>query len=240
MAKVQQLQKGSSSARSDDIKTLKSAILDWLIAPGDTLYPSISANVKANCGFRHEATGALLCPVGIDWNNLEIKQKIKSGKLSVSGDQWPIMLYASHTYDQNSPWKGLLRSSILIKIFAPPSGSRNAITHAITITSVTPASIAYAATHARFALSSSAVFSQSNTITESELFYNCMIDHLEDPNNVREVDHLLAWWDRLMFPKHAPTSSLASKNSVLAKIRAKRKATKLAALVNPVTSLTQC
>ncbi|KJA13154.1 hypothetical protein HYPSUDRAFT_151877, partial [Hypholoma sublateritium FD-334 SS-4] len=234
------LQKGSSSARSEDIKILKSIILDWLVVPGDTLFPPMSANVKADCGFRHDATGALLCPVGIDWNNLE--QKIKSGELKVSGEQWPIMVYASYTYNEDAPWKGLLQSSILLKvfrqIFTSRNGPRNIGMHT-SLTSVTPASIAYAAVQARFALLSSAVFSRSNTVTDSEIFYNCVIDRLEAPDNIREVDCLLAWWNRLIFPDHTPISRLISKNSVLAKIKAKRMAIKLAALGNPETLLHQ-
>lgn len=64
-----QLQKGVSSARSDDTKSLKSAIIDWLTPPGEPLIPPIPCNVKIGRGFNHEATGALLCPVGVDWSN---------------------------------------------------------------------------------------------------------------------------------------------------------------------------
>lgn len=66
-----QIQKGMSSARSDDTKSLKSAVLEW-IAPRDTpLNPPLSRNVKANRGFHHDATGALLCPAGFDWKDPE-------------------------------------------------------------------------------------------------------------------------------------------------------------------------
>jgi len=87
------------------------------------------------------------------------------------------------------------------------------------MTRVTPASIAYAATQvsifcgesllraanhfltpykARFALSSSAVFTRSDTTTDSERFYNSVLDLLEDQDEVKEVDDLLAWWNRLV------------------------------------------
>ena len=45
-----------------------------------------------------------------------VKQKLCSGKLTVSGDQWPIFLYASYKYDDTNPWKGLLQSEILVKV----------------------------------------------------------------------------------------------------------------------------
>lgn len=43
-----------------------------------------------------------------------IKDKLKSGEMLVRGDQWPIFLYAESSYDPEDPWKGLLRSSLLI------------------------------------------------------------------------------------------------------------------------------
>ena len=66
-----QLQKGASSARSDDTKSLKSAIVDWLTPPGEPLIPPIARNVKSGRGFHHETTGKMLCPAGVDWSNRE-------------------------------------------------------------------------------------------------------------------------------------------------------------------------
>ncbi len=66
-----QLQKGASSARSDDTKSLKSAIVDWLTPPGESLTPPIARNVKTGRGFHHEITGGLLCPAGVDWSDKE-------------------------------------------------------------------------------------------------------------------------------------------------------------------------
>jgi hypothetical protein len=36
--------------------------------------------------------------------------------MMVSGDHWPMFLYAGHTYDPEDPWKGLFRSSILVSV----------------------------------------------------------------------------------------------------------------------------
>ncbi|KJA26432.1 hypothetical protein HYPSUDRAFT_133249 [Hypholoma sublateritium FD-334 SS-4] len=237
------LQKGASSARSDDTKSLKSAIIDWLAPAGEVITPPIPRNVKNVRGFNHEVTGKLLCPAGIDWSNQEIKQKLRTGELSVPGDQWPIFLYRSHQYDDANPWKGLLQSDILVKtfkhIFTSPSSvdreakatrSGNARIHGMS--SVTRASVAYAATQARFALTSSSVFSRTDTITDSECFYNSILDLLEDPEEVNEVDHLLTWWNRQVFPNYTVNSRPISKDSVLAKIKAKRAAAKRSALQN--------
>ena len=65
------IQKGVSTARSDDTKSLKGPILDWITPQGQSLNPPLARNVKMDRGFHHERTGALLCPVGMDWSNNE-------------------------------------------------------------------------------------------------------------------------------------------------------------------------
>ena len=37
----------------------------------DTCTPPLAHNIKTDQGFCHERTGALLCPIGLDWNNSE-------------------------------------------------------------------------------------------------------------------------------------------------------------------------
>ena len=64
---VLQLQKGVSSARSDDTKSLKDPVLDWIVPPGQSL--TLACNIKMDCGYHHERTGSLLCPAGMDWND---------------------------------------------------------------------------------------------------------------------------------------------------------------------------
>jgi hypothetical protein len=65
------IQKGSSGARSDDTKSLKGTILDWITPKGEVLIPRLDRNVKHDRGFHHDRTGFLLCPIGEDWNNQE-------------------------------------------------------------------------------------------------------------------------------------------------------------------------
>ena len=45
-----------------------------------------------------------------------IKEKLCSGKLSVSGDNWPIFLYHGYNYDPEDPWNGLFRSAVLVSV----------------------------------------------------------------------------------------------------------------------------
>ena len=70
-AEYYQIQKGASSARADDMKSLKGAILDWITPRGQALNLSLARNIKSDRGFNHERTGALLCPASLNWSDIE-------------------------------------------------------------------------------------------------------------------------------------------------------------------------
>ena len=66
-----QIQKGANRARANDMKGMKSTIIDWITPKGQSIKPHIPQNVKAGRGFNHERTGVLLCPTSLNWNNLQ-------------------------------------------------------------------------------------------------------------------------------------------------------------------------
>ncbi|KAG2090030.1 uncharacterized protein F5147DRAFT_658289 [Suillus discolor] len=191
------LGKGASGVWGDDTKTLKSAVLEWLVPRGQPLIPPLSRNIKSDHGFNHEVTGRLLCPAGLDWSNVETKQSLKSGETAVHGDQWPMFLYAGYDYDPDDPWKGLLRSEILtFSVDKEPKATRsgNAYLH---------------------------VFSCTDMVTDSENFYHSILDLLEDPDEIEEVTDLMTWWMRWVFPNSSSSQHSISKNSTLSKIQEK-------------------
>jgi len=49
---------------------------------------------------------------------------------------------------------------------------------------------------ARFTLTSSAVFSRTDTVTDSERFYSSLLELLDDVDEREEVGDLLVWWNR--------------------------------------------
>ena len=74
------IQKGVSSARSDDTKNLKGVVLDWIFPrdgdtrnflPIDPPPQPLGQNIKTTQGFNHPLTGALLCPAGLDYKDEE-------------------------------------------------------------------------------------------------------------------------------------------------------------------------
>ncbi|KAJ3512490.1 hypothetical protein NMY22_g15318 [Coprinellus aureogranulatus] len=234
MAIANMLQKGAAGARSDDTKSLKGAVVDWLERQGVRLDPPLSRSMKQKRGFEHERTGFLLCPPQLNWNDPEIKAQLQSKELTITGSDWPIFVYRDEKYDPDSPWKGLFRNEILVKgfkhIFTSPSSvddepkatrSGNARIHGMCY--VTPASLAYVFTQIRFALTSASVFSRTDRETDSETFYNSVLELLEDPEEQDEVKPLMLWWNQRIFPSFSISRRLAPANSALARIKQKRK-----------------
>ena len=43
---------------------------------------------------------------------------------------------------------------------------------------------------------SSPVFSRTDTVTDSERFYNSLLELLEDLDEQQEVNELVVWWNR--------------------------------------------
>jgi hypothetical protein len=66
-----QLRQGATGARGDDTKTLKGSIIEWITLKGQVLDPPLYRNQKVDRGFHHERTGALLCPIDLDWSKEE-------------------------------------------------------------------------------------------------------------------------------------------------------------------------
>ncbi|EDR01144.1 uncharacterized protein LACBIDRAFT_312466 [Laccaria bicolor S238N-H82] len=228
------LRRGASGARGDDTKSLKGAILEWITPKGESLNPPLARNMKLDRGFHHECTGALLCPTNLDWSDPETKERLRSGEQLVTGDQWPIFLYAGCNFDPEEPWNGLLRNRLLIyafkHVFTSPSSvdkepkatrSGNARIHGMRC--VTAGSIAYIATQVRFALCSSPVFSRTDMITDSERFFSSILELLEDPREAQEVHDLYIWWNRQVFPSYSSAQRIVTKDSALAKIQEKRR-----------------
>jgi hypothetical protein len=78
--------KGLFSTQSDDTKSLKGAVLDWIFPmdedmrnvlpidpPPQSLTGTGSQNIKTNQGFKfhHPITGELLCPAGLNYNDAD-------------------------------------------------------------------------------------------------------------------------------------------------------------------------
>ncbi|KAI1783655.1 hypothetical protein LXA43DRAFT_1067455 [Ganoderma leucocontextum] len=223
---------GANAARSDDVKGLKGTVLDWITDPVTGLVPPIPRNSMGNRGFKHEATGKYLCPAGLDWN--DAGSALRAGTMVVQSDQWSIFLYSNGSYDPERPWAGLLRGRLLINafkhVFTSPSSvddsgrstkSSNAAIHGMS--QVTLASIVYVATLVRFSLGTRATFSLTDTVTDSQNFYNVLLAFLTHPDERENVNELLAWWNKQVFPNFVAIFRAPTVNSALAKLMELRK-----------------
>ncbi|KAJ3512357.1 hypothetical protein NMY22_g15355 [Coprinellus aureogranulatus] len=205
--------KGISQAKSDDTKSLKSAVIDWITPPNEVLKPPLPPKCEA-------------------W---PIRRELANGQIVPTGDLWPRFIYRNYEYNSEDAWDGLLRSSLLAfkHVFTSPSSvdaevgvlnstrSCNARIHGMT--AVTVASIAYITTQVRFALLASNVFSQADKVTDSEGFYRHLIDLLEDEEEQEEVASLLKWWNQQIFPALVSHTRLVNKDSVIAKVKERRR-----------------
>nr|VWO99861.1 Type III effector HopI1 [Ganoderma boninense] len=230
------LQAGANASRADDVKSLKGAVIDWLTLMYGGLSPAVARNQMSGRGFAHDTIGKELCPAGLDWNDPSTKNALQKGEMIVNSDQWPIFIYLNGMYDPESPWTGLLRGRLLAfkHVFTSPSSvddsgrstkSSNAAMHGMT--KVTPASIVYVATLVRFALGTRATFACNDTTADYQKFYNMLLAFLVHPAERENVNDLLSWWNKQVFPNHIPSSFAPTANSPLAKLMEKRNATNI-------------
>jgi hypothetical protein len=48
-----------------------------------------------------------------------VKEKLRSGELNVSGDQWPVFLYSGYNHDPHDPWHGLFKACYFLLYILP-------------------------------------------------------------------------------------------------------------------------
>ncbi|KAF9458631.1 hypothetical protein BDZ94DRAFT_1173208, partial [Collybia nuda] len=134
---------------------------------------------------------------------------------------WPVFLYAGykHDVDLQDHWEGLFQSVLLFPIqaykhiFTSPSSVEKEPK-----ATIMTASIAYIVTQTHFALSLLAVFSCTNNMTDSEHFYNSVLDFLDHPEEKEQVNKLLIWWNWQIFPSYSSAQRPTTKTSILAKL----------------------
>ncbi|KAH6907544.1 hypothetical protein BKA70DRAFT_1427919 [Coprinopsis sp. MPI-PUGE-AT-0042] len=163
-----------------------------------------------------------------------IAAMIQKGANSARSDDTKTLKSAvGKIYDEEEPWAGLFRNKILVKaykhIFMSPSSverevkaicSGNARIYGMT--SMTRTSLAYIGIQVRFSLTSASIFSCSDSETDSETFYNSILDLLKDPEEQEEAKDLLIWWDKQIFPLFSNTKQVLPTNSAFARIKGER------------------
>ncbi|KAH6913749.1 hypothetical protein BKA70DRAFT_1095841 [Coprinopsis sp. MPI-PUGE-AT-0042] len=248
-----EIQAGVNSARSDDTKGLKPVIIDWitegkLVNPplrrnakaGRGFEHDITGRLLCPVGVDWDDTAQRerlrnheMVVSGTQWPHCMYENETCD-----PSDPWKGLL------------RNQLLIKAFKHIFLSPSsvdGDRtatragNARLH--NMNSVTKASIAYVATQAtiwrysvldfgpdelrfskvRFALSSTQTFSRADEEMDSETFYNSIIEFLEDPEEQKEADSLVEWWNKYVFPAFTKdVQRVVPEKSALALLRQRR------------------
>ncbi|KAG6913959.1 hypothetical protein DXG01_003289 [Tephrocybe rancida] len=192
---VTMIQRGVTRANSDDIKSLRSKVLQWIAPPNGQLSPPLRGSLKADQGFHHSTTGSLLCPVHLNWLGEGVRDALLSREVD-SASYWPYFVFRDFIYCPEDPWAGLLQSTLLVTAFqyirdaeVLVAGREDAQAPEVTLSS-----IAYIATHVRYALSSDTVFFSRDVLTEAHVFYDSMLRFFELHKNDVRLQSILAWW----------------------------------------------
>ena len=118
-----QIQRGAAASRADDVKGIKTSVVEWIADPKEGLKPPIGRNNMFVRGWNHEVTGRLLIPAGMDWERYVVlivrvhdphfhvcmrflyseKGKLRDSTLIITGDQWPIFIYENETFNPEDP-----------------------------------------------------------------------------------------------------------------------------------------
>ncbi|KAI0359727.1 hypothetical protein OH77DRAFT_1509078 [Trametes cingulata] len=216
-----QLLSGGNAARSDDTRSVKIAIIEWLSDSLKHAKVVLHPTDKTQRGFNNPVTGRLLCPIVLDYADDSVRRLLETHQATidghpVNGSHWPIFAFDEHRYNPAMPWESFLRGRLIVQgfrhIFTSPSsavadddghrGTRtgNAAIHGMT--KVTPGSIIYSATQVHFALSSATVFNKNNKKNDTIIFYRSLLDFFEDPRLAAPVADLLEWWNCTVFPTY--------------------------------------
>ncbi|KAL4077988.1 hypothetical protein J3A83DRAFT_4186238 [Scleroderma citrinum] len=184
------IQKGANGTRADDTKGMKGSIIDWITQKCQSLIPHIHCNIKSGWDFNHVCTGALLCPAGLDWNNLETCTKLTNDKIQVNSLLCSGLLISFYF---PKAFKHIFMSPSSVDQEPKATCSGNACIHGMHLT--TKASLSYIAIQVCFALTLAQVFSHTDLMMDSECFYNSILELLNDPDEKGEVNQLMAWWN---------------------------------------------
>ncbi|TFK58884.1 hypothetical protein BDN72DRAFT_966222 [Pluteus cervinus] len=209
-----ELDLGRRKARAADISSLKKHMHIW-----DDVFKTgaFKPTPRTALGFNNDTIGEQLCPPSHDWNDLRIREKIRSGGLKIDPEDLPRFLWADPNDDD---WDSFMKGPIVLKtvrhIFIGPtagedhnlsgvpsmSGNRKGNAKIHGIRRMTIYGLAYAAMLARFVLSSQLTFNAepcSDSEFPHKLFYKHLINLMSEEMSKEERDALLIWYDERVF-----------------------------------------
>ncbi|RDB16224.1 hypothetical protein Hypma_003116 [Hypsizygus marmoreus] len=123
------LENGSNDARSEDISKLKTAIANWLNATHTIPNPLLDPDSRFNRGLQHDITGRLLCPIQFDWDDEEVRAKLRACEKPYQlGTNYFLRCLYQGPCRYDDVERGFLKSALLVKtfmfIFTSPSSAK--------------------------------------------------------------------------------------------------------------------
>ncbi|KAG6914197.1 hypothetical protein DXG01_001812 [Tephrocybe rancida] len=106
--------KGAAQVRKSDALALKAITLEWITPLRLQLYPPLHPGYKRDRGFKHSATGSLLCPVHTNWPDEGPRQALRTGETN-SVSFWFYFVYRDFIFSPDGPRDSLLKSELLVK-----------------------------------------------------------------------------------------------------------------------------
>ncbi|TDL15642.1 hypothetical protein BD410DRAFT_853505 [Rickenella mellea] len=204
------IKESANSGRNNDAAALKKEapcyVGDKMVSVLAVDDDSKMSSSKGDRGFNHDIIGRFLCPCNLDWDDESIRQDLRDGKIEVTADEYPLLMYENCKYDPDDMEKGLGRNKALLRtvklIFtgrssaysSSPGGKTTKAGNAEIAgkTQITPRAIAYAACHLRFALSTKESWVRKDGDFDMEQFYWNVVGLFEDSGKFGT--DLLNWW----------------------------------------------
>ncbi|KAH9030355.1 hypothetical protein EDB85DRAFT_1891652 [Lactarius pseudohatsudake] len=234
---------GRKQACRADVNGIQSSVGLWPCIDWEPPFP----RSRHLLGFNHLTSGQLLCPVTLDWDDADVREQLRRGVQDATAADLPYFLWPKGNFEIRDPYKGFLRSTLLVvaykHVFISPSSAKvankstrggNAALH--NITSVTFESVAYVATLVRFALSNEPTFvpggqdpvtGQQNGFPYRD-FYRELLVHKGFLDVEEELEGLLQWWNEQIFPRSVYHNSAVNSHSIGAIMRERAKAKRAA------------
>ncbi|KAG6807033.1 hypothetical protein H0H92_009095, partial [Tricholoma furcatifolium] len=118
-AYLEALTAGANSVRGENLFDLRPEIANWLNERRHPPNPRLLPKSRSNRGLSHDDVGELLCILEYDWNNLEVRAKIRQQHTShlLRASCYYRVLYSSEKGDPLKPWEGYLMSSLLVRTY---------------------------------------------------------------------------------------------------------------------------
>ncbi|KAJ3553210.1 hypothetical protein NP233_g12698 [Leucocoprinus birnbaumii] len=115
---LEKLESGVNSSRTDDNSRMKWEVAEWL---NDAFHPQVrlSSKSRTNWGLQHDVCRRLLTPIEVDWDDLDIREAIRSGTsdFNINESYFLCCFYPDGGIDPNNVEHNFLRSRWLLLAF---------------------------------------------------------------------------------------------------------------------------